>query len=135
LCREIAAIAEPLEIKGPATVRWDGRFLVRLTGARGRREPVSMTLGALGSDGWQQIKANRDGFGASGRSARAHLPAIVRASLPALRDRHGVAEVPHLGYRRCPGGIASLRVAEIRPFPPQPLSGGVFAVTGVDSGG
>ena len=135
LCRELAALAEPLEIKGPATVRWDGRFLVRLAPAKGGGGPASMTLGALGGDGWKEIKADQGGFGVGRRSARPGLPAMVRASVPALRDRRGVLEVPHLGYRRCLGGIASLRIAEIRPFPPQPLSGGVFGVTGVDSGG
>ena len=135
LCREIAALAEPVEIKGPATVRWDGRFLVKLTAAKGRRKPASMTLGALGSGGWKKIKDDRGGFGVGNGSARPGLPAIVRASLPTLRDRYGVAEVPHLGYRRCRGGIASLKVVEVRSFPSQPLAGGVFGLRGVESGG
>ena len=38
-------------------------------------------------------------------------------------------------YRRCLGGIASLKVVEIRSFPSQPLAGGVFGLRGVESGG
>jgi tRNA(Ile)-lysidine synthase len=134
-CRELAAMARPIDITGPGTLRWDRRFLVRLATSGGSSRRASVTLGALGTDGWRDIKADTAGFGSLGAPARSSLPAMVLAGLPALRDRHGVLDVPHIGYRRCRGAIGSLKITEMRPFPLEPLAGGVFGRTGVDSDG
>lgn len=128
VCREPAAQGPPMRVHGPGTVLWDGRFRVELGAVKGRRKRASMTLAPLGRDGWARIKTDAAGFsGAAGGRPRL-LPGAVRVGLPALGDHLGVVEVPHLGYRRRAGSLASLTIKGIRPLPPEPLAGTVFGM-------
>lgn len=133
VCREPAAQGPPMRINGPGTVLWDGRFRVELAAEKGGRKRTSMTLGPLGRDGWARIKTDAQGFSGFARGRPRVLPDAVRVGLPALGDRLGVAEVPHLGYRRHTGGIASLKIKGIRPLPPEPLAGAAFGIAEKES--
>lgn len=76
LTREPAAVAPPIEARDDAV--WDGRF--RVHGASG-----GLTLGALGAD-------------AATVRGRSPLPAVVLATLPALRRATALVAVPHLAF-------------------------------------
>jgi tRNA(Ile)-lysidine synthase len=128
ICREPAAQGPPMTISGPGTVLWDGRFRIELATQKGGPKRVSLTLGPLGRDGWARIKTDAAGFSETARGRPRALPGAVRLGLPALGDRRGVVEVPHLGYRRPVGGIASLKVKGVSPLPPEPLAGAAFGV-------
>lgn len=85
---------------------WDGRYAVEFSARLDPRQ--GLCLGVLGCDGW------RDAVEHAPEIKRRPLPAAVRPVLPALRDRHGVLGVPHLGYWRdeaAPALLASLRFA------------------------
>lgn len=73
---------------------WDQRFDVRL-GRRTAPQRSTLTLRPLGSDGSAAV---RKYVGKS--KAWLSLAGPARQALPALFDRHGPLEVPHLGYRR-----------------------------------
>ena len=62
-------------------MRWDGRFLLTLPEAA----PAGLSIGALGI---------------AAPEVKDALPAVVRATLPALYDSQGLVAVPHLGWRR-----------------------------------
>jgi len=117
ICREPAAVAEPVEVVPGKTIPWDGRFVVE---ASPDLSP-GLTLGALGGEASTVAKA-------SGKAAEA-IPAAVRPTLPAIRDLEGVVLVPHLPYERsgldglC--GLGGLRVS-FRPI--RPLSTAGFTV-------
>lgn len=85
LCREPAAVAPPVTLTDGRALLWDGRFLVRLPGARGEQ------VGALGEAGWTELLARHP-------ELRRHaLPHPVRLALPALRAASGaLLAVPHL---------------------------------------
>ena len=76
LTREPASVAAPIASGDDA--HWDGRFRVR--GA-----PAGVTVGALGAD-------------AASLRSRSHLPAVVLATLPALRRAGALVAVPHLAF-------------------------------------
>jgi tRNA(Ile)-lysidine synthase len=133
ICREPAAQGPPMTLSGPGTVLWDGRFRIELTAEIGGPKRASLTLGPLGGDGWARIKTDAAGFAGIARGRLRALPGVVKLGLPALSDRRGVVEVPHLGYRRPGGGIASLKVKSVSPLPPEPLAGAVFCAAGMKS--
>jgi tRNA(Ile)-lysidine synthase len=92
---------------------WDGRFALAQPPSRG-----SLWLGPLGAAGWADL-VRRD---AAVRATA--LPYAARLSLPAYRDRHGIAAVPALGYRRAP----IPKKTPIPAFEPlRPLAPAVFA--------
>ncbi len=128
ICRELAAQEPPMTINGPGTIHWDGRFRLELVKKKAVVKRASMTLAPLGREGWARIKTDAEGFSDAPRGRARSLPSVVRLGLPALRDRRGVIEVPHLGYRRHAGGLASVRIKEIRPLPPEPLAGPAFGL-------
>lgn len=118
--REAAAQDRPLALTGPGTVDWDGRFRLAIGG----EGPGGAVLGPLGRDGWAELRrAAPDAV--DGPRARG-IPSPARPTLPALRDGHGVLEVPHIGYRRSDAGAGTLGIREIRPFPPESLAGPRF---------
>ncbi len=123
ICREAAAEAGALAVSGPGRVVWDNRFELLVRGRGGVR---GWRVAPLTREGWVSIKGDTAGSADPGGGCRA-LPAAVRWGLPALWGPRGVAEVPHLGYRRRGRGVASLAIADIRFRPPQPLAGPVFA--------
>jgi len=79
LVREAAAMQPAIPARHGCV--WDRRF--RLEAPFGL--PAGATLGALGADARQFRKASR-------------LASAILATLPALRDPHGLVAVPHLGY-------------------------------------
>jgi tRNA(Ile)-lysidine synthase len=81
VCREAEALAGPIAALPGQTVRWDGRFLLTLPEAA----PAGLSVGALGI---------------AAPEVKDALPAVVRATLPALYDSQGLVAVPHLGWRR-----------------------------------
>jgi hypothetical protein len=117
-----------MTINGPGTIHWDGRFRLELVKKKAVAKRAPMTLAPLGREGWARIKTDAEGFSDAPRGCARSLPSVVRLGRPALRDRSGVYEVPHLGYRRHAGGLASVRIKEIRPLPPEPLAGPVFGL-------
>lgn len=76
LAREPAAVVPPIEACDDAV--WDGRFRVRGASA-------GLTLGALGAD-------------ATALRGRSRLPAVILATLPALRRGAALVAVPHLAF-------------------------------------
>ncbi len=90
ICREPSAVAAPIPLTPGQEVCWDGRFRVTLDPAA----PGGLLLGALGADAPVVAREQRE-------SAALRLPAVVRATLPALRDAKGVVAVPSLGYFKC----------------------------------
>lgn len=125
VCREVAAASQRITVVPGACVTWDGRFRVAIAdrrlpsgkGGRGGR----VTLARLGREGWAEVAA------AEPRLRRTVIPPPVRPSLPALWDGRGVAEVPHLGYRRR-AARAAAGVRSIVFSPPIPLAGTGFSV-------
>jgi tRNA(Ile)-lysidine synthase len=133
ICREPGAQGPPMAISRPGTVLWDGRFRIDLAAEKGGAKRGPLTLGPLGGDGWARIKTEAAGFSGAARGRPRALPGVVKQGLPALGDRRGVVEVPHLGYRRPGGGIASLRITGVSPLPPEPLAGAAFCAVGMKS--
>lgn len=89
ICREPKAIDDVTPLIAGASVLWDGRFRLKLTG-----DPPSLVVRALGHIGRRQLAA----IGAlePGRD----LPAPVRPSLPSLWADDRLIAVPHLGLIR-----------------------------------
>ncbi|MGH7119729.1 MAG: tRNA lysidine(34) synthetase TilS [Acetobacteraceae bacterium] len=106
LVREACAMAQPIPaIPG---VRWDRRFRL----AASARPPLAARLGALGARSAADLRR------------RSTLPAVVLATLPALRVGEELVAVPHLGYP-CREVCARL---PIRFSPNQPAAGAPFGV-------
>lgn len=105
IVREPAA-AEAVPVVPGQRLLWDGRFRVALARAA-RSHPAGAgdgwTLGPLGEPGWSRIKPE---VSAAIWNA---IPPAARAVLPALKDRDGIAEIPHLGFSRGPEHAGVLR--------------------------
>jgi tRNA(Ile)-lysidine synthase len=122
VCREPAAVAEPLSLRPGRTERWDGRFVVALDGRGTKR---GFRVAALGAPGWSAIVAAMPELRAN------TLPGSVRPTLPALWHLEEVLAVPHLHYvrdRRVPQ-----MTAEFCPI--RPLFVGGFAAAAAASSG
>jgi tRNA(Ile)-lysidine synthase len=118
VAREPAAAAT-VELGAGARLLWDGRFEVAVARAAGRGEGP-LRLGPLG-------EAGSAGISRSVEAARAgEIPAAARAGLPALSDRQGLLEVPHLGYRRVREDASMLK--KCRFVPKSALTGSRFTV-------
>lgn len=105
VCREAAAMAPPEDAPPGAGVFWDGRFLLTMP----RDAPDGMRLGGIGAEGAAALSSL--GFDSG-------LPAVVRAGLPALFDRQGLAAAPLLLWRRENLNAAALGRPEIVVFRP-----------------
>ena len=103
--RELGLAAAPVDLAAAGAVVWDRRFAVA--------GPAPFTLGYLGQSGLALPAA-----------ARPALPGFVRAVLPALWDRSGLAGVPFIDYRRA--GLGNLPALLFRPC--MPLSHAGFTV-------
>ena len=117
VCRETRKRDREREMTGISAaggeMYWDGRFRVRFARGTVGRE---LNLAYLARDGWAEILSHRPDL------RQTAIPPAVRLSLPAIRDREGVAVVPHLGYQRPglgylrQGGLGKLAVSmEFRP--------------------
>lgn len=110
--REPAAAAERCDASAGQTILWDGRFRIVLVGGTDRFQ-----IAALGSQ-----KPDR-GWGSMVDSAFSRgLPAVIRATLPALYDARGLCEVPHLGWWRGKDRNRGARVANSGFAPLRPLT-------------
>ena len=105
VCREAAAMAPPEDAPPGAGVFWDGRFLLTMP----RDAPDGMRLGGIGAE--EAAALSSLGFDSG-------LPAVVRAGLPALFDRQGLAAAPLLLWRRENLNAAALSRPEIVVFRP-----------------
>ncbi len=105
VCREVAAMAPQEDAPPGASVFWDGRFLLTMP----QNAPDRMRLGGLGAEGVAALSSL--GFDSG-------LPAVVRAGLPALFDRQGLAAAPLLLWRRENLNVAVLARPEIVVFRP-----------------
>jgi tRNA(Ile)-lysidine synthase len=112
--RELSATEAPRAVEAGQTIRWDGRFAVRVGGSG------SGCVGALGRDGWLATK---------GKVAKPELPSAILGTLPTLFDAEGVVEIPHLGWRReaSNGAMPSLRVEAMMYSPNSPLTGAFWS--------
>ena len=118
--REPAAAREVVALDATEDVLWDGRFRLRL--AAPGRERRGLRVAALGAAGLRDVAA------AGPVAAGAHIPAAARPSLPALYDRRGVLEVPHLGYNRAGVSGRTALVERVVFSPPHPLAAAEFSV-------
>lgn len=89
VCREAARMAPPVLLTPGEEGGWDGRFRFRVA----EDAPHGLTLGAAG-------RAGRD---------LTCLPALVRATLPAVYDREGLCAVADLGYNQSLAASSALR--------------------------
>ena len=97
--REYRNLPALVEMTAGQPILWDNRFRVALDD-RVFQACDRVWLGAFGRKGRQEIKELQEFKTLSGASADEMLPAAVRQTLPALRDRHGLAFVPHLNFTR-----------------------------------
>ena len=111
VCREPKRIAPPQPLPEGVWQHWDGRFAARMERSSGAND--SLTIGALGSKGYADLR--RDGDVA--------LPAVAGAGLPAIRLGGRVVAVPSVGWAE--SGIAEV---ELRYSPLWPLSSETFTV-------
>lgn len=100
LLREAAAIAAPVTIAPQAQGEWDGRFTYHCA-----QNCPAGKLGALGAEGWAQLKAAAPEFAATIR-----LPKRVLHTLPALWHLERPLLVPHIEYVDANASAAWLRV-------------------------
>jgi tRNA(Ile)-lysidine synthase len=116
ICREVRRAAR-VPVEPGARLLWDNRFAIELTPAGGARRELS--LGALGSEGWRAVVADRPVLRGLA------MPWPARIALPALWDEAGVRHVPHINYDRA-DAPPSPAVAAIAFRPRQGLSGARF---------
>jgi len=123
ICREPSAVAAPLPLTPGQEVWWDGRFRVALDPAA----PDGLLLGALGDDA-PMIARELARAKEWGKSAALRLPAVVRATLPALRDAKGVVAVPSLGYFKCCRKETETAACRVEFGPIRSLTGAGFTI-------
>ena len=112
VCREPARIPTPMPVTAPTTLRWDHRFILRLSGQG------TALLDALGPEKWCLL-LQLGGFPTD-------RPAPARHGLPALFDPSGLIAVPHLGFHRPQTG--RLKVESITFSPITPLFGATYCL-------
>jgi tRNA(Ile)-lysidine synthase len=115
VCREAGAIDHVVEPRVGVWHKWDGRFVVCVTG-----EVAGLRVRAVGDDGWRQRARLPE------PAVSPDLPAAVGPSLPALwRGDRLLAVAAPGSIVPCAAEPASI---EARYRPPQPLAGAPFAV-------
>ncbi len=108
ICREVAAIREPL-LRASGEIFWDNRFRMRFPdGGKAEIQP-------LGRAGWLDIVSVMPEL------KKARIPAAVRPSLPAICRNGQVLAVPHLGFIRPRRGQAVVLPEKMRFAPLRPL--------------
>ena len=90
MLRELVPAAPPVQLIPGASLLWDGRFEVGLSGTADR--PV--VIGHLGRAGATELRRFASGLSRSG------LPRLLHPILPAGWDEDGIVVVPQLGYVR-----------------------------------
>jgi tRNA(Ile)-lysidine synthase len=115
ICREARPAPVPMPVRTGGRVVWDGCFVVELASRRRRGVP-GLWLAHLGIDGWAKIARKAP------LPRNDPIPPPVRSVLPALVDRDGVVQVPHLDYARAGTERVPLRIERISFRPRHPLS-------------
>jgi tRNA(Ile)-lysidine synthase len=116
VCREPSAIAPPSTLAPGASVRWDGRFVARLSTAA----PEGLLLGALGNP----TEASPPEF----KERLAALPGPARPTLPTIRDLAGIVAVPHLHYAKIGREAVAAMIETVAFRPEWPLTASGFTV-------
>lgn len=119
ICRENRIGPDPMAVAPGQRILWDRRFVVDLAAGGGTG---SVDLVRLTPDGWAEIAAEQKNL------RQTPLPAPVRLTVPALRDKYGVLAVPHLGYIRRHGEKPSVRIKGLVFSPPNSAAGVGFHV-------
>lgn len=114
ICREAAAIQEPVAAAGGAV--WDSRFRI----AADRSPSSGRRIGRLGRRGWEKLVHECPELRKMG------LPAAVRQALPAVWALDEVIAVPHLSYRWNREKPKASPADEIAFQPARPLSAAAF---------
>jgi tRNA(Ile)-lysidine synthase len=109
VCREPKRAAPTLILEAGRSRRWDGRFVVQMTGPQFTN--MSLTAGVLGSQGFAKLRQNLD------------LPAVAGAGLPAVRFGDRLVSVPPIGWAE-----DGFPVFEVRFSPLWPLLSETFTV-------
>lgn len=112
LCRERRNLPIPHRIAASCTIHWDGRFRVAVE-VSDTRETSPLWVQPVGPQ--VSVIAQAD----VANSAR--VPKEVWATLPAMVDVHGLAQVPHLGYIRA-SHAPDARIANVTFLPRRSLS-------------
>lgn len=118
VCREARGAGRAVTLHPGQSRRWDARFDVRVDGRARPGPETACEVRRLGAEGWRIVTEDPE---TRPRARDSGIPAAARATLPALWDRSGLLDVPHLGYRRKGSGLAlDARFAPDRPlvFPP-----------------
>ncbi len=89
ICRETGRLPGREKISGQKNGRWD-RFDWRLSGDRRTQQSGNLAIGALGQDGWRQVR------GRVQETLPGALPSPVRLGLPAFWLGDEILAVPHL---------------------------------------
>lgn len=111
VAREAAHLAPDQPLVPGAEAFWDGRYVVRYSGAR-----TDLRVGALGAAGWAALPP------ALRATVRARIPLAARAVLPAIRDLEGLLAVPYLLYGRTSAALDTLAGLGVRFRPRHPLA-------------
>ena len=115
-----ASRAETITLPKQGRVHWDGRYEVALR----RVASGNFQLGPLGTRGWRQLAASYP----AARSAA--VPTPVRETLPALWDRRGLVQVPHLDFMR--PRFTNSPLIRINFLPRRALTATDFTVASID---
>ena len=114
IVRELGRATEPMRLAAGETTMWDSRFQIVVPLNANR----CLTIGYLGAAGAAQLRRLAQHRG-QGWPPRLLLPVF-----PAVWDEQGIADVPHLGYRRERVGA----VPRVVFRPANPLTSAGFAV-------
>jgi tRNA(Ile)-lysidine synthase len=87
ICREAGAIEGECSVRNGETVTWDRRFRIAVP----QGDDLSFIVRRLTPEAWTL---------ASTAAAIAHMPRLIRDSLPMLTDAHGLAVIPWAPYIR-----------------------------------
>ncbi len=117
ICRENRPLPQIPLVAGCLT-RWDGRFDVLL--AQNLEVPAGQfTIGALGPEGWAQIRKEIDPISSG-------FPPLAGEAALAIRKAGEIVSAPHLGYFR--RGLSPEKIVKCRFRPGNSLSGVAFTV-------
>ena len=125
VCRENRGVGDCVTLRPGQNRRWDARFDVSLLGSPPSASNQTWEVRRLGAEGWPQVAARSE---LRLQEHYSGIPAVVRATLPALWDHDGLLDVPHLNFRREGAQMA----LDANFAPTHPLVFPPFSVVSVD---
>ncbi|MBT4938409.1 MAG: tRNA lysidine(34) synthetase TilS, partial [Rhodospirillaceae bacterium] len=108
ICRDRRHILAQ-QISAGEKINWNNLFDIEIDGQGG----TGAILAPLGRAGWQEIVQYKPELKAIS------VPYAIRLTLPALFDETGVAQVPHLNYRRDDRKNPTVTISKVRFNPRQ----------------